>query len=266
MSIQPEEIVALRHQWNSLVDRFDLVEQDVAALNGFVVSVSGPLQTLFSGPTDYDWEERGEYEPPEVGTPLEIGQLYKHLGLESHLGSNYSHHLRSLQEQCSVSLEKVNASGSPNFDGWDETELRAARDRYRRRINDLNNRLREANTDVKQIVKPKAALPSSVRSLLLDFFAGSDATLPWRYEEVVFSHRYEDREQLLPICSAQWLAPFTGLDMASQLNDALTRLMATTAPLPGEPETLDYRGSHRTNAFNFFAEQGSTNADGFNRL
>ena len=254
MPILPEEIVALRHQWNSLVDRFDHVEQDVTTLNGFAVSVTAPLQALFASPPDFDWEERDEYEPPEVGTSLEIGQLYKHLGLESYLGSNYSHHLRSLQEQCSTSPEKLNASGPPSFDGWDETEIRAARDRYRRRINDLNNRLREANTDIKQIAKPKAAIPSSVQPLLRGFFAGSDAALPWRYDEVVFSRRYEDRDHLLPISSAQWLAPFIGLDMATQLDDVLTRLMKTTAPLAGEPETLDYRGSHRTNVSNLFAE------------
>lgn len=250
MTIEPTEIVALRHQWNAIVERFLVARIATWSLLHLTIPVSAELhQILAPGYRADNDASDGEYlEAPAVGANLTLSELYRYLGLERHLPSNTDYYLRSLREQTDFDPVEIASFDAPSFDGWLESELLAVRDTYRADINALNMRLREMHTEAKQINKMTACLPGAIRSRVTGFFAGGDAGLPFSYDDDMFSRR------ALPIAGRQWLAPIIGLDQATAIEHALEIINKQSAPRPGEPDTLDYHGSHISNDFDLFAD------------
>jgi hypothetical protein len=240
-------IITLREQRNSLTTRlWDIsraIEPLFALKTAFTPEMAKTLAHHRWHPEDchYDDEIEDVQITIQVMHPDFFGALLRD-------GENIGHMMKQIRQLAKKTHDIVPPWPEPMKFDWTEEELGFVVDTYKRQINAMVHRLRDINTNWKRLTRTTNTLPDFVKSSVMGLFGKPDHLAGFTYTEADFGYQPVKPK----VMTARWLAPFVGLDDANAIEQAITIIGDRSKPRVGEPDSLDFFGSHVSNAFDVF--------------
>lgn len=147
------------------------------------------------------------------------------------------------------SVEPFSVMTPPNLDGWDDVEIAMIIEGHQNTLDSIKEFLRDTNTRMKYLRNSKVLInPIFKPGLTNDFFGQSDFAVPYIYRDVEFyTGSYNPHRNGVSLINGKFWYPVVGIEVAYQIENLFDHIAYVTKPREGEPETLDYFGSNRTN-------------------
>lgn len=258
-------IVELRNRQNALATRFQAITKAIDPIFGMKAMWTDTLANAAHEAwiACFSYREGYEHaEPPDYHSLVGAEHQIVHddflfpLVQDDIDSRNIFHHLKLIQVEAVTGIPFIPIqAGTPSTEGWLPDEIETVNRSYRRRITSATTRIRDINTNWKYLSAKRRRFPDFIKSSLMGMFGGADLG-DFKYTEDDFKQPYSHDavKQKPQVMSARWLAPFIGLEKALVIENAMEVIGEQSAPLPGEPPTLDGYSSHTSNAIKLFED------------
>ncbi len=261
-------IIELRRRQNALAVRFATISEAVESIFALTVPFTETLAKAsvnawnhsFAGREGYEWDEPPEHEYHRmIGTDISVASedFFFPLVYEAVGASNIAHELKEIRKNAKAGPDPIPSEWlaelvEPESLHWRPEEVETVKRSYRKRITAATTKIRDINTTWKYLSKQESHLPKFIKPSLLGMFGSADLVTNFQYTDVDF--KWQPHGQKPKVMTARWLAPFIGIEKAGVVEVAVQTIGIASAPLPGEPPTLDFFGSHVSNIIKLFED------------
>lgn len=250
MEITGQTFVDLRRRRNGLSRRLGLISLAVEPLYDLQAMFTEEMFSAWIEHRRFMDEDRDYDEEYAVGLTRIITDDFFDALLPHPYGSNIVGEFNSIGKLSKQRFDMLDASIVPlSFKDWTSEELRFVVSGYRSQITDAIHRLRDINTHWKYLTGHRHPMPSFIKSSVMGLFGGPDQDHGFVYSDADFQFLQNGSPKVM---TAKWLAPFVGINHARTIESALTVISESSKPREGEPDTINFFGSHVTNKIDVF--------------
>lgn len=233
----PDYLLSLRLTLNSLIERTWIIRRLAEEIDPLILCCTIPLEPVTN---IFDVEDEVPDAPDVPDGPI---PLFSEIVLRSVMNSTYTSNtlnaIKSLRKMEGVppTLISIDSKKRPSTDGWAFPELQAFVKARETLILTANQCLRDAHTRLAHYMpRYRAILPRVARERAMaggDLFQRVNITFDPNRETEFFERGF--------------LSAWLDIQTADHIMGRLERMTQVAAPLPGEPPTMTYFGSHVSN-------------------